>query len=143
MTTYEGTLDFVRVFDRAGRRIDQLSPANRALAGALVALGARCSNHPDLVGAVAAPPIEDLSQATRADVDLRAYGRARAGFVEQLKEDSLKLADDLGIMRMSEPESVAALMLLESMLERASLIPHVSASFPSSSPTSRSLVNPH
>ncbi|GAA5896803.1 hypothetical protein JCM6882_005040 [Rhodosporidiobolus microsporus] len=116
VTTFDGDINFQLTFDRAGRRVDQLSEPNQVLCGALLALGARCSDHPALVGP-SSPRIVDLTDATRQDVDLRPYGRMRGGAVAELTGQALQMADEKGVLRMTTPESVAALMLLEGLIK--------------------------
>ncbi|GAA5844456.1 hypothetical protein JCM11251_001668 [Rhodosporidiobolus azoricus] len=115
VTTFDGDINFQLTFDQAGRRVDQLSEPNQVLCGALLALGARCSDHPALVGSCA-PRISDLTNATQQDLDLRPYGKMRAQAVSELSKQALRMADEKGALRMSSPESVAALMLLEGLL---------------------------
>ncbi|GAA5975180.1 hypothetical protein JCM11641_004383 [Rhodosporidiobolus odoratus] len=116
VTSFDGDINFRLIFDQAGRRVDQLSDANQVLCAALLALGARCSDHPALIGS-GAPRIAELGDATRNDVDLRQYGRRRRHTFEQLRAQALQLADEKGVMRMTSPESVAALMLLEGLMD--------------------------
>ncbi|GJN89596.1 hypothetical protein Rhopal_002583-T1 [Rhodotorula paludigena] len=107
-------IDFRQTFDFAGRRIDQLSSPNQVLCSVLLALGARCSDHPALIGA-SAPRMGDLQRLTRQDADLREYGRAREAACEALVAQALTLADEKGTFRVASVENVAALMLLESL----------------------------
>ncbi|GAA5896833.1 hypothetical protein JCM6882_005046 [Rhodosporidiobolus microsporus] len=115
ITTFDGDINFQLTFDQAGRRVDQLSEPNQVLCGALLALGARCSDHPTLVG-LSSSCIVDLTDATLQDVDLRSYGRMRGGAVADLTEQALQMADEKGVLRMTSPESVVALMLLEGLI---------------------------
>ncbi|GAA5994403.1 uncharacterized protein JCM10292_002041 [Rhodotorula paludigena] len=107
-------IDFRQTFDFAGRRIDQLSSPNQVLCSVLLALGARCSDHPALIGS-SAPRMGDLGRLTRQDADLREYGRAREAACEALVAQALTLADEKGTFRVASVENVAALMLLESL----------------------------
>ncbi|GAA5949361.1 hypothetical protein JCM10213_002983 [Rhodosporidiobolus nylandii] len=116
VTTFDGDINFRLTFDQAGRRFSQLHPANQVLCCALLALGARCSAHPSLVGS-GAPRIEDLAQATLNDVDLRSFGGMRRQATEALTRQAFEVADEKGALRMESRESVAALMMLESLLE--------------------------
>ncbi|GAA6022118.1 hypothetical protein JCM10207_000768 [Rhodosporidiobolus poonsookiae] len=115
VSVFDGDLNFQLTFDQAGRRIEQLSDANQVLCGALLALGARCSDHPALVGCDA-PRLADLSEATRNDVDLRPYGKMRTLAVRELTAQALELADGKGVLTNASTEAVGSLMLLESLL---------------------------
>ncbi|BGP15302.1 hypothetical protein JCM10213v2_003262 [Rhodosporidiobolus nylandii] len=64
-----------------------------------------------------APRIEDLAQATLNDVDLRSFGGMRRQATEALTRQAFEVADEKGALRMESRESVAALMMLESLLE--------------------------
>lgn len=101
-------------FNRAGRRLDQLSDTNQVLCATLLAIGARCSDHPALIGP-GALRITDLAEATRNDLDLRSYGQAREAAYRNLAEQALKFADEKALFRQQSPESVAALMFLEGL----------------------------
>ncbi|GAA6039094.1 hypothetical protein JCM8097_005319 [Rhodosporidiobolus ruineniae] len=116
VTSFDGDINFRHIFDQAGQRIEQLSDANQVLCGVLLSLGARCSDHPALVGSDA-PRITDLSTVTLQDVDLRPFGRQRRQAVEALTKQALQLADEKGAMRMANRESVAALMFVEGIVE--------------------------
>lgn len=118
-------IDFRQTFDFAGRRIDQLSSPNQVLCCVLLALGARCSDHPALIGS-SAPRTGDLGRLTRQDADLREYGRAREAACEALIAQALTLADEKGTFRVASIENVAALMLLESLQRSACTWPNLS-----------------
>lgn len=120
VTVFDGDVDFRTAFDTAGRRIDQLSDANQVLCAAYLAIGARCTDHPGLLGPNA-PRLSDLRDTTRsADRDLSPYGQARAEVCKELTVKALALADEKGLFRKASPEGVAALLLIENLLPRAS-----------------------
>lgn len=102
-------------FTVPGRRIEQLDDANQVLCTVLLALGARCSDHPALIGS-SAPSLSSLRDATHADTDLRMYGSLRAHACDTLVQQALQLADVKGSFRKASPENVAALILLEGLL---------------------------
>ncbi|BGP54911.1 hypothetical protein JCM8202v2_002498 [Rhodotorula sphaerocarpa] len=114
IATFSHEVDFHMSFNRAGRRLDQLSDTNQVLCATLLAIGARCSDHPALIGP-GALRITDLAEATRNDLDLRSYGQAREAAYRNLAEQALKFADEKALFRQQSPESVAALMFLEGL----------------------------
>ncbi|BGP23999.1 hypothetical protein JCM10295v2_002900 [Rhodotorula toruloides] len=116
VTVFDGDVDFRTAFDAAGRRIDQLSDANQALCAAYLAIGARCTDHPGLLGPNA-PRLSDLRDLARStDRDLSFYGQARAEVCKGLTVKALALADEKGLFRKASPEGVAALLLIENLL---------------------------
>ncbi|GAA6053945.1 hypothetical protein NBRC10513_002826 [Rhodotorula toruloides] len=116
VTVFDGDVDFRTAFDTAGRRIDQLSDAKQVLCAAYLAIGARCTDHPGLLGPNA-PRLSDLRDTTRsADRDLSPYGQARAEVCKELTVKALALADEKGLFRKASPEGVAALLLIENLL---------------------------
>ncbi|BGP07319.1 mitochondrial acyl carrier protein [Rhodotorula toruloides] len=116
VTVFDGDVDFRTAFDLAGRRIDQLSDANQVLCAAYLAIGARCTDHPGLLGPNA-PRLSDLRDITRSvDRDLSPYGQARAEVCKELTVKALALADEKGLFRKASPEGVAALLLIENLL---------------------------
>ncbi|BGP39261.1 hypothetical protein JCM10449v2_003199 [Rhodotorula kratochvilovae] len=115
VAVFDGDINFRHTFDLAGRRIDQLNSSNQVLCAVLLALGARCTDHPALLGSTA-PPLSFLRAATQADTDLRAYGALRAPACATLTQQALALADEKGAFRTPTPENVAALVLLEGLV---------------------------
>ncbi|KAL7341707.1 hypothetical protein BJY59DRAFT_64489 [Rhodotorula toruloides] len=116
VTVFDGDVDFRTAFDLAGRRIDQLSDANQVLCAAYLAIGARCTDHPGLLGPNA-PRLSDLRDISRSvDRDLSPYGQARAEVCKELTVKALALADEKGLFRKASPEGVAALLLIENLL---------------------------
>lgn len=87
---------------------------NQILCGTLLAIGARCSDHPAILGP-GALRIDELTEATKNDVDLTQYGRARETAYRKLAQQALTLADEKGLFRQRSPESIAALMFLEGL----------------------------
>ncbi len=105
-----------RDFHRANRRVHELRPASQVLCAVIMAIGARCSDHPALIGA-GAPRIAELGMAARAGVDLRPFGRRREDACATLFKRALDLADQHGTLRDPSVESLAALVLIEGMIE--------------------------
>lgn len=114
IATFSHEVDFHMTFNRAGRRLDQLSDANQVLCATLIAVGARCSDHPAVIGN-GGLRITDLAEATRQNVDLSPYGKAREGVYRQLVTQALEFADEKGIYRQKSAESIATLMFLEGL----------------------------
>ncbi|GAA5865428.1 hypothetical protein JCM3774_005633 [Rhodotorula dairenensis] len=114
IATFSHEVDFHMTFNRAGRRLDQLSDVDQVLCATLIAVGARCSDHPAVIGA-GGLRITDLAEATRQNVDLSPYGKAREGIYRQLVTQALEFADEKGIFRQKSAESIATLMFLEGM----------------------------
>ena len=103
-------------FHRANRRVHELKPSSQVLCAVIMAIGARCSDHPALIGA-GAPRISELGVAARSGVDLRQFGRRREDACLALFTRALKLADDQGTLRDPSIESLASLVLIEGMIE--------------------------
>ncbi|BGP31361.1 hypothetical protein JCM10296v2_003125 [Rhodotorula toruloides] len=116
VTVFDGDVDFRTAFDTAGRRIDQLSDANQVLCAAYLAIGARCTDHPGLLGPNAPRLSELCDLAQMEDRDLSSYGQARAEVCKELTVKALGLADEKGLFRKASPEGVAALLLIENLL---------------------------
>lgn len=83
-----------------------------------MALSARVSDHPLLVGA-SAPNVQELAQATKEGWDLSEWGKRRAGACEALAQKAIALADEHGTMRTPSVESIAGLLMIEGMEESA------------------------
>lgn len=81
-----------------------------------MAIGARCSDHPALIGA-GAPRIAELGTAARAGVDLRPFGRRREDACATLFDRALQLADQHGTLRDPSLESLASLVLIEGLVD--------------------------
>lgn len=105
-----------RSFELANRRVSQLSPASQVLCAVIMAIGARCSDHPALIGA-GAPRTAELGAAARAGIDLRSFGRRRQDASRALFTRALELADRSGTLRDPSLESMAALVLIEGLVE--------------------------
>lgn len=104
-------------FELAGRRLHALDNQSQVLCSLIMALGARCTDNPLFVG-TGAPKLIDLPNATRSGVDLREFGRRREAACEALTNQAIELADRMGTMRIATPESMASLMILESMVDQ-------------------------
>jgi len=106
-------------FHCANRRVHELKPASQVLCAVIMAIGARCSDHPALIGA-GAPRISELGLAARSGVDLRKFGRRREDACSAFFTRALKLANDYGTLRDPSIESLASLVLIEGMIESKS-----------------------
>ncbi|KAL8286899.1 hypothetical protein RQP46_003905 [Phenoliferia psychrophenolica] len=108
---------FRSTFHSAGRRLEALDPQSQVLYSLIIALGARNSDHPLLVGPNA-PTFDSLAESTRSGKDLRDFGRRREDACRALEQQAIELADRMGTLRIANRENMASLMLLESMVEQ-------------------------
>jgi len=92
----------------------------QVLCTVILALAARVSDHPLLVG-VSAPTLSELSVATKQGQDLSEWGRRRESACDAMTTKALQLADARGTFRTPTVESIASLLFLESLLDSASL----------------------
>lgn len=90
---------------------------SRLLSAQSFALLARVSDHPTFVGSNA-PRIWELSRAGTEGRDLTEYGRQREAACHVLLDKAIELMDRNGCLRMPSIENVAALQLLEGLVER-------------------------
>ncbi|GAA5955122.1 hypothetical protein JCM3765_003201 [Sporobolomyces pararoseus] len=107
---------FRPAFESSGRRLDCLDPRIEPLAAVVLALAARVSDHPLLVGAMAPPP-STLSKAIKEGQDLSEWGKRRTDACQALLDRAMKIADERGIWRDPSPENFATLMMLEGMTD--------------------------
>ncbi|GAA5920014.1 hypothetical protein JCM1841_000378 [Sporobolomyces salmonicolor] len=107
--------NFRLVFEQSGRRLDQLPPNLEVLGAVVLALAARVSDHPLLVGANAPSPSE-LLIASREGYDLSKWGRRRVDACEVLANRALKLVDERGLWRMASVENLATILALEAAI---------------------------
>ncbi|KAM0746608.1 hypothetical protein T439DRAFT_329714 [Meredithblackwellia eburnea MCA 4105] len=107
---------FRESFDRAGRRMAQMSDQDQVLCSVVMALAARTSNHPLLVG-VGAPPVAQLTGLVMNDQSLAEYGSRRESACRDLTKRAVEVADRTGTMRTASVESIASLLLLEGLVE--------------------------
>ncbi|SCV70980.1 BQ2448_3742 [Microbotryum intermedium] len=103
-------------FDIAGRRISHLDDAYQVYCKVILALGARTSDHPLLIG-TSAPRISELAALSKHGKDLREYGARRENACRVLLQDALDMADRKGTLRNASPEAVTTLILIESLVE--------------------------
>ncbi|SCZ98468.1 BZ3500_MvSof-1268-A1-R1_Chr7-1g09162 [Microbotryum saponariae] len=109
-------------FDIAGRRIriiayqSHLDDAYQVYCKVVLALGARTSDHPLLIG-TSAPLISELAALAKHGKDLREYGARRENACRVLLQDALDMADRKGTLRNATPEAVTTLLLIESLVE--------------------------
>ncbi|GAA5863254.1 hypothetical protein JCM1840_002524 [Sporobolomyces johnsonii] len=104
--------NFRLVFEQSGRRLDQLPPNLEVLGAVVLALAARVSDHPLLVGANAPSPSE-LLVAAKEGYDLSEWGRRRVDACEVLATRALKLVDERGLWRTASVENLATILALE------------------------------
>lgn len=105
-----------RVFNRAGRRFDQLDDDAQVLCAAIVAHVSRSTDHPLIVGA-GAPTKLHRGELVRKGYDLTSYGHRRESACATLLGKALEAVDSKGIFRkIPSVESVAALVLLEGVV---------------------------
>lgn len=110
------TLQLRQRFESAGRRVTQLDPETSSLLHVVLALAARVSDHPLLIGG--APPSADyLLQAVQDGYDLSAWGLRRKDACEALEKRAVECVDQNGIWRKASLTTLAVMMLLEGVLE--------------------------
>lgn len=112
---------FRPAFEMSGRRLDCLDPKLEPLAAVVLALAARVSDHPLLVGA-SAPNASTLAKAIKDGDDLSEWGRRRTDACQALLDRAVKLADERGVWREPTPENFATLTMLEGMTYREQLL---------------------
>jgi len=88
----------------------------QVLCAAVLAIGARVSDHPLLVGH-GAPRLIDLSNSAKAGINLTDFGKRREGTCRVLAETAIQLVDEKATLRVASVESIAALMLVEGLLD--------------------------
>ncbi|ORY91448.1 hypothetical protein BCR35DRAFT_298608 [Leucosporidium creatinivorum] len=108
--------NFRVTFEAAGRRLGQLDDQAQVLCAAVLAIGARVSDHPLLVGR-GAPRLIELSSSAKAGVNLTEFGQRREATCRALAETAVKLVDEKATLRVASIESIAALMLVEGLLD--------------------------
>ncbi|GAA6008964.1 hypothetical protein JCM11491_003849 [Sporobolomyces phaffii] len=107
---------FRPAFERGGRRLDGLDPKIEPLAAVVLALAARVSDHPLLVGASAPGPTA-LAQLIRDGHDLSGWGQRRTDACQALLDRAVQVADERGVWRDPSPENFATLMMIEGMTD--------------------------
>lgn len=89
---------------------------SQVLCATILAIGARVSDHPLLVGQ-GAPRIADLGKAASMGIDLSEFGARREAMCRQLAAHAIKLVDEKATLRIASVESIGALMLVEALLD--------------------------
>ncbi|KAK4705847.1 hypothetical protein P7C70_g343, partial [Phenoliferia sp. Uapishka_3] len=92
----------------------------KVLCSVVMALAARTSDHPLLVGKDA-PSVDELVIWTLNGVSLAEYGRRRETACSELTQRAVALADRAGTMRIPSVENVATLQLLEGLVDSTSV----------------------
>ncbi|KAI5477342.1 Zn(2)-C7 fungal-type transcription factor [Pseudohyphozyma bogoriensis] len=105
---------FRQAFEAAGRRMSDMDPGNQVLFSVILAVAARVSDHPLLIGS-SAPTLKQLDQATRLGDDLSEWGQRREEACAALADKALKLADANAVWREASATNIATLLLLEGM----------------------------
>lgn len=99
----------------AHHQASNLDDQSQVLCAVLLALSARTSDHPLIVGA-GAPRISSLAALAVEGRDLSLYGQRRVAACRVLTERAIKVADEKNIWRIPSVESIAALTLLEGLV---------------------------
>ena len=120
--------DFRWTFERNGRRLSQLTPDQEVIGAFIVALGARASDSPIILGAnrvsleslqqgkfSSLPSYLMLTDPVSVPTGLTKFGTARNTACSALETKALTLADRHGIYRRSTIESYAVMMLAETI----------------------------
>ncbi|GAA6061261.1 hypothetical protein JCM10212_000702 [Sporobolomyces blumeae] len=107
---------FRPAFESCGRKLDQLDPNLELLSSVVLALAARVSDHPLLIGS-SAPDAAALGTAIQHGEDLSKWGNKRVDACQALVSRAMRIADEKGAWRDPSPENLAALMMLEGMAD--------------------------
>ncbi|KAI5475997.1 MFS multidrug transporter [Pseudohyphozyma bogoriensis] len=108
--------NFRTAFEQGGRRIDAMEAQTQVLCSVVIALAARSSDLPMLVGS-SAPRVYELTRIVGEGQDLTPYGASREAACSELLQRAIRLADQHGTLRTPTTEAVAALQILEGLLE--------------------------
>ncbi|GAA5837589.1 hypothetical protein JCM5353_003262 [Sporobolomyces roseus] len=103
-------------FESCGRRLNCMDPKLEPLAAVVLALVARISDHPLLIGGNG-PDSATLARAIKAGEDLSEWGKRRTDACQALVDKALRVADEKGIWRDPTPENLATLMMIEGMAD--------------------------
>ncbi|KAM0786214.1 hypothetical protein ACM66B_007017 [Microbotryomycetes sp. NB124-2] len=108
----------VMMFDAVGRRLESLPPHAEVLAHSIIALTARLSSHPSILGPNSdAPPIEHITEDyIQQNRDLRKYGYLRESVSDKLRQKAVRMSWERGTLVQTNEESMACCFILE-MLE--------------------------
>ncbi|GAA6016164.1 hypothetical protein JCM10207_004468 [Rhodosporidiobolus poonsookiae] len=104
---------FMRAYEAADRRIENLGPGNECLAMAMQAWASRWSDHPLIIGG-SAPTLEDLRKPHGRDFSV--LGNRRDEFVRAMQDRALRMVDQRGVLRTSSAAGTTCLSLLEMLL---------------------------
>jgi len=103
-------------FESCGRRLNCMDPKLEPLAAVVLALAARISDHPLLIGGNGPTPAT-LARAIKNGDDLSDWGKRRTDACQALVERAMKVADEKGIWRDPTAENLATLMMIEGMTD--------------------------
>ncbi|KAI5478005.1 Zn(2)-C7 fungal-type transcription factor [Pseudohyphozyma bogoriensis] len=101
-------------FEAAGRRVNVMKGDAQTLFSVILAIAARFSDHPLLVGSKA-PTLPELDQGSQESVDLTQWGSRREDACTVLMDKAVHLADVNGVWREPSITNIATLLLLEAM----------------------------
>jgi len=93
-----------------------MDPKLEPLAAVVLALAARISDHPLLIGGNGPTPAT-LARAIKNGDDLSDWGKRRTDACQALVERAMKVADEKGIWRDPTAENLATLMMIEGMTD--------------------------
>lgn len=103
-------------FELANYQLSNMSDASQVLCSVLMAISARHSDHPAIVGENA-PRADQLAALSLQGSDLSEFARARENACSALLQRATTLIDDKKTLRTPSLESVASLVLLEGLLD--------------------------
>ncbi|GAA6010335.1 hypothetical protein JCM11491_006273 [Sporobolomyces phaffii] len=110
---FEAT-SFQIAFESNGRKLEGLDARLQVLSSVILALAARVSDHPLLVGG-GGPTANELRQAVQDGSDLSRWGEKRVDACRALVARANELADAKGVWREATVENLVTLMMLEGM----------------------------
>ncbi|KAI5477344.1 Zn(2)-C7 fungal-type transcription factor [Pseudohyphozyma bogoriensis] len=100
---------FREAFEQSGRRLGEMEPQCQVLGYVVLALSARSSDHPALVGS-SAPRVWELCHLSTMGKNLSQYGAVR-------EPACRTLLDQHGTMRKPSLEAIAAMQVLETIVD--------------------------
>ncbi|KAI5480182.1 Zn(2)-C7 fungal-type transcription factor [Pseudohyphozyma bogoriensis] len=110
-----GSSGFVAAWDAAGRQPDRLDSQMQVLYSTILALAARNSSNPFVVGTTVS--MRDAQPGDEAGKTLLGCGKFRSHACATLTEAALASLDQHATLRLPSPEGLTALLILEYLLE--------------------------
>ncbi|KZO99414.1 hypothetical protein CALVIDRAFT_380343 [Calocera viscosa TUFC12733] len=105
--------NFRELFERAGRRPEQMAGMGGVIAHTLIAYGAYASNSPAILG----PGAAAHSNIDSEEGNFIHWGQQRAAVCGKITDLAVRIADERGVFRVECNESILILLLLEMLLD--------------------------